>query len=217
MERAVTQKIVTILKKHYPEAKIALHFRSPMEMLAATILSAQCTDVRVNLVTKTLFNKYRTAADFARANLKVFEQEIRSTGFYRAKAKNIIAAAKKIMEEFGGKVPDSMEQLVQLPGVARKTANIVLFNSYGKIEGIAVDTHVRRLSQRLGMTQNQDPVKIEQDLMKLLPRKEWGRFSNLLIEHGRRICQARKPKCLDCPLQDLCPSKKVYYPNLRTQ
>src|SRR4030042_3036207 len=126
MERAVTQKIVTILKKHYPEAKIALHFRSPMEMLAATILSAQCTDVRVNLVTKTLFNKYRTAADFARANLKVFEQEIRSTGFYRAKAKNIIAAAKKIMEEFGGKVPDSMEQLVQLPGVARKTANIVL-------------------------------------------------------------------------------------------
>jgi endonuclease-3 len=176
------------------------------------MLSAQCTDARVNLVTKTLFKKYRTVEDYAKANIKTFEQEIRSTGFYHNKAKNIITTAQKILKDFNGKVPDSMEKLMQLPGVARKTANIVLFNGFRKVEGIAVDTHVRRLSQRLGLSKNDDPNKIEQDLMKLLDRKEWGRFSYLLIEHGRKICIAKKPKCLECILQNLCPSKKIFYP-----
>lgn len=205
-------KILTLLKKEYPRTKIALNFTNPLEILVSTMLSAQCTDTRVNLVTKTLFKKYRTVKDYAKANIKTFEQEIRSTGFYHNKAKNIITAAQKILKDFNGKVPDSMEKLIQLRGVARKTANIVLFNGFGKIEGIAVDTHVRRLSQRLGLSKNDDPNKIEQDLMKLLDRKEWGRFSYLLIEHGRKICIAKKPKCLECILQNLCPSKKVFYP-----
>lgn len=205
-------KILILLKKEYPKVKIALNFTNPLEILVSTILSAQCTDARVNLVTKTLFKKYRTVEDYAKANIKTFEQEIRSTGFYRNKAKNIIASTKKILKDFNGKVPDSMDKLIQLPGVARKTANIVLFNGFGKVEGIAVDTHVRRLSQRLGLSKNSDPDKIEQDLMKLLDRKEWGNFSHLLIEHGRKICIAKKPKCLECILQSLCPSKKVFYP-----
>lgn len=205
-------KILILLKKEYPKAKIALNFTNPLEILVSTILSAQCTDARVNLVTKTLFKKYMTVEDYAKANVKTFEQEIRSTGFYRNKAKNIIASAKKILKDFNGKVPDSMDKLIQLPGVARKTANIVLFNGFGKVEGIAVDTHVRRLSQRLGLSKNSDPDKIEQDLMKLLDRKEWRNFSHLLIEHGRKICIAKKPKCLECILQNLCPSKKIFYP-----
>jgi endonuclease-3 len=205
-------KILTVLKKEYPQAKIALNFTNPLEILVSTMLSAQCTDARVNLVTKTLFKKYRTVEDYAKANIKTFEQEIRSTGFYHNKAKNIITTAQKILKDFNGKVPDSMEKLMQLPGVARKTANIVLFNGFRKVEGIAVDTHVRRLSQRLGLSKNDDPNKIEQDLMKLLDRKEWGRFSYLLIEHGRKICIAKKPKCLECILQNLCPSKKIFYP-----
>ncbi len=205
-------KILTLLKKEYPDAKIALNFANPLEILVATVLSAQCTDERVNMVTKCLFKKYGKVQDYARANLKTFEQEIRSTGFYHNKAKNIISTAQKIINDFGGKMPDSMDKLLQLPGVARKTANIVLFNGFGKVEGIAVDTHVKRLSQRLGLTKNDDPNKIEQDLMKLLDKKEWGKFSYLLIDHGRKICDAKKPKCLECVLQKLCPSKKTFYP-----
>ncbi len=204
-------KILSLLKKEYPRAKIALNFSNPLEILVATVLSAQCTDERVNTVTESLFEKYRKVQDYAKANPKTFEQEIRSTGFYRNKAKSIISAAQKIVKDFGGKLPDRMDELLQLPGVARKTANIVLFNGFGKIEGIAVDTHVRRLSQRLGFTRNQDPDKIEKDLMKLLDKKEWGKFSYLLIDHGRKICDAKKPKCLECILQKLCPSRKDFY------
>jgi len=203
-------KILMLLEKEYPGAKIALNFSNPLEILVATVLSAQCTDERVNIVTKSLFKKYRKVEDYAKADLKTFEQEIRSTGFYRNKAKNIISAAQKIVKDFDGKVPDSMEKLMELPGVARKTANIVLFNGFGKVEGIAVDTHVRRLSQRLGLTKNEDPDKIEEDLMKILDRKKWGRFSYLLIDHGRKVCDAKKPKCLECILQSLCPSKKNF-------
>ena len=204
-------KILSLLKKEYPKAKIALNFSTPLEILVATVLSAQCTDARVNIVTKSLFKKYRKVQDYAKANLKTFEQEIRSTGFYRNKAKNIISTAQKIVKDFNSKLPDSMDKLIQLPGVARKTANIVLFNGFGKVEGIAVDTHVQRLSQRLGLTKNQDPQKIEQDLMKILDKKEWGKFSYLLIDHGRKVCDAKKPKCLECILQKLCPSKRSFY------
>ncbi|MFH1288463.1 MAG: endonuclease III [bacterium] len=209
MTRININKILMLLKKAYPKTKTALNFTSPLEILVSTILSAQCTDVRVNLVTKVLFKKYRKVEDFARADLKTFEQEIRSTGFYHNKAKNIIASCQKIMKEFGGKVPDTMEKLTQFPGVARKTANIVLSNGFGKIEGIAVDTHVQRLSQRLGFSKNDNPVKIEKDLMAILDKKEWGDFSNLLIEHGRKICAAKKPKHAECILKDLCPSKNI--------
>ena len=204
-------KILPLLKKEYPKAKIALNFSNPLEILVATVLSAQCTDERVNMVTKSLFKKYGKVQDYAKANLKTFEQEIRSTGFYRNKTKNIISAAQKIVKDFAGEIPDSMDKLLQLPGVARKTANIVLFNGFGKIEGIAVDTHVRRLSKRLGLTKNQDPDKIEQDLMKVMDKKNWGKFSYLLIDHGRKICDAKKPKCLECILQKLCPSRKDFY------
>ncbi len=204
-QRQRAAKILSILGKTYPRAKIALEFRSPLEILVATILSAQCTDKRVNIVTNSLFKKYKTIRDYAGADLKTFESEIRSTGFYKAKAKNIINAAKKIIEDFKGEVPATMEHLITLPGVARKTANIVLYSGFGKIEGIAVDTHVRRLSQRLGFSKTDDPVKIEKDLMVLFERKDWGRISFLLIDHGRAICIARKPKCPQCPLQRLCP------------
>ncbi len=204
-------KILSLLKKEYPKAKIALNFNNPLEILVATVLSAQCTDKRVNIVTKSLFKKYRKVQDYAKANSKTFEQEIRSTGFYHNKAKNIISTAQKIVKDFGGKLPDSMDKLLQLPGVARKTANIVLLNGFGKVDGITVDTHVRRLSQRLGLTKNQDPQKIEQDLMKILDKKEWGKFSYLLIDHGRKVCDAKKPKCLECILQKLCPSKRSFY------
>jgi len=212
MSEKTIDKILPLLKKEYPNAKVALNFTSPLEILVATVLSAQCTDERVNMVTKSLFQKYRKPEDYANANLKTFEKEIRSTGFYHNKAKNIISAAKKIVKDFGGKLPDSMDKLLQLPGVARKTANIVLFNGFGKVEGIAVDTHVRRLSQRLALTKNNDPDKIEQDLMKQLDRREWGKFSYLLIDHGRNVCDAKKPKCLECILQKFCPSKKEFYP-----
>jgi endonuclease-3 len=205
-------KILTLLKKEYPNAKIALNFSNPLEILVATVLSAQCTDKRVNMVTKSLFKKYRKVQDYAKADLKSFEQEIRSTGFYHNKAKNIISAAQKMVKNFDAKVPDSMDKLMELPGVARKTANIVLLNGFGKVEGIPVDTHVRRVSQRLGLSKNEDPDKIEQDLMKQLDREEWGKFSYLLIDHGRKICDAKKPKCLECILQKLCPSKKNFYP-----
>ena len=201
-----TARITTALKKIYPHAKTALHHRNPLQLLVATILSAQCTDVRVNIVTKDLFKKYKSAGDYAKARQEVFEQEIRTTGFYHNKAKNIIATAKKLIDDFGGKVPDNMEDLLSLPGVARKTANVVLGNAFGKNEGIAVDTHVRRLSQRLGLSKHKDPVKIEKDLMELVPRKDWAVFSHLLIFHGRRVCTARKPNCNECTVKRLCPS-----------
>lgn len=207
---APIKKILTRLKAKYPVARIALTFGNPLELLISTILSAQCTDARVNIVTQALFKKYRCVEDYAQANLKTFEQEIRSTGFYHNKAKNIVASAKKIMKDFHGKVPDTMERLVQLPGVARKTANVMLYSAFGKSEGIAVDTHVTRLSQRLGLTKNTDPVRIEQDLLAELPEKEWGAFSLRLIRHGRQTCLAKKPNCPACVLGDVCPSKKIF-------
>ncbi len=206
-------KILAILQKTYPHAKIALNFGNPLQILVATILSAQCTDARVNIVTKGLFKKYKTVKDYANVNIKTFENEIRSTGFYKNKARNIINTANKIITDYKGKVPSSMEELTKLPGVARKTANIVLYNGFGKIEGIAVDTHVRRLSQRLGFSKIDDPVRIENDLMNLFDKKNWAKISYLLIDHGRGICIARKPNCLQCPLEHLCPSKKTFYPN----
>ena len=186
---------------------------SSFELLVATILSAQCTDARVNLVTKSLFKKYKSIKDYASVDIRKFRQDIRSTGFYRNKAKNIINCAKKILEDFDGEVPQNMEELLQFPGVARKTANVVLYSAFGKNEGIAVDTHVNRLSQRLGLTKNSDPVKIEQDLMKQLDQKEWGAFSLRLIRHGRQTCMAKKPQCLKCMLKALCPSRKIFFPN----
>jgi len=204
-----TAKIIQLLKKEYPRPKIALDYSSPLEILVATILSAQCTDKRVNIITKTLFKKYKTVKDYANADLKEFEDEIRSTGFYHNKAKNIISTAKKIVSDFKGRVPSTMQGLVSLPGVARKTANIVLYNGFGKIEGIAVDTHVKRLSVRLGLSKCGDPVKIEQDLMELVPKKDWGQINLLLIDHGRSICDAKKPLHDKCVLYDLCPSRNI--------
>ena len=202
-----TAKITAALKKLYPRAKTALRHSNPLQLLVATILSAQCTDTRVNIVTKDLFKKYKTAGDYAKAGRKVFEQEIRTTGFYRNKAKNIIASAKKIIADFGGKVPDNMEDLLSLPGVARKTANVVLGNAFGKNEGIAVDTHVKRLAGRMGVSKHTDPVKIEKDLMELVPRPGWGVCSHLLIFHGRAVCGARKPNCPGCTINKLCSKK----------
>ncbi len=203
-ERA--EKILFLLKKKYPKAKTALAFGNPLELLVSTILSAQCTDVRVNIMTRELFKKYKSADDYASADVKKFEQQIHSTGFFRSKAKNIIASAKIISEKYGGKVPDTMEKTVALPGVARKTANIVLSGAYRKLEGIAVDTHVKRVSFRLGLTKNKDPAKIEQDLMKIIPKKDWWVFSNIIIFHGRETCDARRPFCSKCVLNKHCPS-----------
>jgi len=202
-------KIIKLLKKEYPKAKVALDFTNPLEILVATILSAQCTDKRVNIVTQLLFKKYKTVKHYAGVEPKVFENEIRSTGFYRNKAKNIINAAKKIIKDFNGKVPDTMQGLVTLPGVARKTANIVLTSAFGKVEGIAVDTHALRLSQRLGLSRYSDPVKVEYDLMKLIPKKDWGAVNFLLVGHGRAICGAKNPLHDKCVLFDLCPSRNI--------
>jgi endonuclease III len=208
--REAPVEIIARLKKEYPGARIALRHSNPMELLAATILSAQCTDARVNIVTKDLFKKYRTVRDYARADIKALEQDVRSTGFYHNKARNIKNSAGMILEKFGGKVPRTMEEILELPGVARKTANIVLGNAYGVVEGIAVDTHVRRCCQRLGLTRNEDPVKIERDLMKLVPRSEWFAFSYLIQSLGRDACPARKPECPRCVLNALCPTAKNY-------
>jgi endonuclease-3 len=199
-------KIVRTLGRVYGDAHCALVHSSALELLVATILSAQCTDVRVNQVTPSLFKKYRSARDFAEADLKDLEQEIRSTGFYRNKARSIQGAAKLIVEKFGGEVPSTMEELLELPGVARKTANVVLGTWFGKASGVVVDTHVHRLARRLQLTREDDPKKIERDLMQLLPIKEWINFSHRLIWHGRRICLARKPKCGECPIAAECPS-----------
>ena len=207
-------EIVAILRENYPESRTALRHEAPFQLLVATILSAQCTDARVNMVTPSLFGKYPTAAHFARAKQAILEKEIRSTGFFRNKARNIIGAAKHIVAEHGGNVPDTMEELVALPGVARKTANIVLSSAYGKAEGIAVDTHVRRLSRRLGLSAEEDPVKIERDLMAIVPKGDWLDFNHLLVNHGRAICRAKKPRCPDCPLKRLCPSATKFFPEL---
>jgi len=198
--------IIKILRRSYPKARTSLRHRSAFELLVSTILSAQCTDARVNKITPALFKKYKTPRDFACAGQSHLEKEVRSTGFYRNKAKNIIGASKKIVREFGGKVPDEMAKLTTLPGVARKTANIVLSASFHKAEGIAVDTHVKRLSGRLGLSKHSDPVKIEKDLVKIVPHRDWLDFNYILVEHGRKTCIARKPLCGECVLNKLCPS-----------
>lgn len=233
-DRARVQSIITILKKSYPNAKIILNYKNPWELLVAVILSAQCTDVVVNKVTQKLFTKYPTLDDYDLADLAEFEQEIKSTGFYHNKAKNILAAAKLIKEKFGGSVPNTMEEMLTIPGVARKTANVVLGNAYGVVEGIAVDTHVLRLSQRLRLVdldkiggkktltcvspersrridykKDTDPVKIEQQLMAVIPREDWFKTTYLLIDHGRAVCRAQNPDCSHCALNKLCPASRV--------
>lgn len=204
-------EIITILRKSYPRSRTALRFETPLQIMVATILAAQCTDEKVNQITPALFEKYRTAADFASARQAELEKQIRPTGFFRNKSRSIIGASKKIVENFGGEVPDNMEDLITLPGVARKTANIVLSSAFKKAEGIAVDTHVRRLSGRLGLSKQKDPEKIERDLMALVPRKDWLDFNYMLVNHGRKICQARKPLCPQCELKPLCPSAEDFY------
>lgn len=206
----LTAEIVTkTLNKEYPKAKIALTHHNSLQLLISVILSAQCTDARVNIVTKDLFKKYRKAEDYAYSDLDDLKQMIRSTGFYNAKARNIQNTCKIIVEKHNSKVPDTMDSLLELPGVARKTANIVLSNAFGKIEGIAVDTHVKRISYRLSLTKNTNPVKIEQDLMKLLPKNKWNYYTYLIIEHGRAVCKAPTPICSKCVLNKECPKSGV--------
>jgi endonuclease-3 len=202
-------RIVKVLSKTYPDAHVALRFSSPLEMLVATILSAQCTDEKVNEVTSSLFRKYRSAKDYLKVPEDELKADIKPTGFYNQKATSIREACRRIVEAYGGEVPDTMDDLVTLRGVARKTANIVLGNAFGIVEGIAVDTHVKRLANRLGFSAQSDPDKIEQDLMRLVPRKHWFGFTYVLIDHGRSICEARKPRCGECPVSDLCPSSQV--------
>ncbi len=202
-------EIVARLKRRFPEARCALDHRTALELLVATILSAQCTDARVNLVTKALFRKYGTAADYAAADPAAFEDEIRSTGFFRNKTKSVLGMARTLTERFGGEVPAAMDDLVSLPGVGRKTANVVLGTWFGRNEGVVVDTHVGRIARRLRLTRHQDAEKTERDLMKVVPREEWTSFSHLLIHHGRAICDARRPRCEICPVTDLCPSAEV--------
>ena len=204
---ARVKAILQRLDEAYPAATCALKHVNPFQLLISTILSAQCTDVRVNEVTATLFPKYPDAKAFAYANPAELEQEIRPTGFFRNKTKSIMGASKKIIEDFRGEVPQTMEQILTLPGVARKTANVVLGTGFGIASGVVVDTHVQRLSQRLDLTKNTDPKKIEQDLMKIIPQDRWILFSHQLIWHGRRVCQARKPRCIECNLERLCYSK----------
>ena len=207
-------EIIRILYSEYPESRTALNFQTPHQILVATILSAQCTDARVNLITPALFKKYGSVSDFARANSEELQEEIRSTGFFRNKSKHIILASRKIEEDFDGKVPDSMDALLTLPGVARKTANIVLTSGYGRAEGIAVDTHVKRLSRRLGLSQENNPDKIESDLLGLVPKKDWLDFNYVFVNHGRNVCQARKPRCPECMLKSLCPSAVEFFPDI---
>ncbi len=201
--RAILEK----LDEAYPAATCALKHENPFQLLVATILSAQCTDVRVNIVTPELFRKYPTPRDLAYANPRELEDEIRSTGFFRNKTKSLIGASKKLVEDFGGKVPQTMEEMLSLPGVARKTANVVLGTGYQIASGVVVDTHVQRVTQRLDLTKSTDPKKIEQDLMSVIPRDRWILFSHQIIWHGRKVCQARKPKCIECNLERICYSK----------
>jgi len=203
------KQIIARLEREYPDATCALHHASALELVVATILSAQCTDARVNMVTPALFAKYRTAKDYAAADPQVLEREIQSTGFFRNKTKSIIGMAQALVEHHGGEVPDTMEALTELPGVGRKTANVILGTWFKKNEGVVVDTHVQRLSRLLKLTKHDDPVKIERDLMDLLPRDKWTWWSHTLIQHGRQVCIARRPKCEDCVVNRLCPSSKV--------
>lgn len=198
-------KVVRRLSRTYPEATCSLRFSNPVELLVATILSAQCTDERVNRVTEDLFSKYRSAADFARAGLRQLERDIQSTGFFRNKAKSIKGSCRTLIEQYEGEVPRQLEQLVELPGVGRKTANVVLGTALGVTSGVAVDTHVGRISRRLGLSEQKNAEKVEQDLMQRIPRREWITLSHRMIQHGRRCCTARKPDCDQCPLADICP------------
>jgi endonuclease-3 len=200
-----TAKIIELLEKQYPNAKTALTYTNPLEILVATMLSAQTTDERVNIVTQKLFKKYHTPEDYANVDIKELEQDIHSTGFYHNKARNLQKCCQLLVEKYHSQVPKTMDELLELPGVARKTANIVLYNAYGKIEGIAVDTHVHRLSQRLGLTENEDANKIEKDLMLITPKEKWMELTDLLIFHGRQVCFARKPNCEGCVLNKICP------------
>src|SRR5713226_2316604 len=200
------REITTELRRLYPDAKCSLNYSNPLELLVATQLSAQCTDERVNMVTEPLFKKYRSVEDYATASQEELEQDIKSTGFYRNKAKNIRAACQRIITEYGGEVPRTMAGLLSLAGVARKTANVVLGNAFGIVEGFTVDTHVTRLSRRFGWTKHEDATKIEQDLMRIIPEKDWFDLSHMMIYHGRAICVARKPLCGQCSLAELCPS-----------
>ncbi len=206
VNRKNVQQIIQLLRKEYPGAKTALNFKTPIQMLVSTILSAQCTDARVNIVTPALFAKYKTVKDFADAKRSELEALIRSTGFYKNKTKNIQGAATMLVQKYHGELPRTLQEMVELPGIGRKTANVVLHNVYNVVEGVVVDTHVRRLSRRLGLTKQNDPVKIEQDLMKVIPRETWADFSNLLIDHGRAVCKAVKPNCEGCVLNKICPS-----------
>ena len=206
---ARTQKIISVLQRAYPNAHCELNFSSPLQLLVATILSAQCTDKRVNLVTAELFKKYRSAKDFAVAPMAEIEEVIKSTGFFRNKARNLKACCAALVEKFGGEVPRTMDELHALAGVGRKTANVVLGNAFGINVGVVVDTHVTRLSNRLGLTKEKDAVKIEQQLLQLVPQKDWTLFSHWLIWHGRRRCAARKPDCAKCEIKNLCPQTGV--------
>jgi endonuclease III len=207
--KARARKIIARLKREYPDATCALQHHNALELVVATILSAQCTDARVNMVTPQLFAKYRTAADYAAADPRVLETEIQSTGFFRNKTKSIIGMAQALVERHGGEVPQTMEELTALPGVGRKTANVILGTWFKKNEGVVVDTHVQRLTRLLGLTRQDDPVKIEQDLMEIVPHDDWTWFSHTLIHHGRGVCIARRPRCADCVLNRVCPSSLV--------
>nr|BBH95813.1 endonuclease III [Thermogemmatispora argillosa] len=198
--------VIAELRRLYPDAKCTLNFENPLQLLIAVQLSAQCTDERVNEVTAQLFRKYRTVEDFANADPEELEQDIKPTGFYRNKARNLRLTCQRLITDYGGEVPRSMEALLTLPGVARKTANVVLGNAFGIVEGFVVDTHVKRLARRLGWTQSEDPEQIERDLMRIVPREDWLDLSHLLIFHGRALCRARDPRCEECPLVPLCPS-----------
>ena len=209
-DAAPISEVIARLKREYPDADTELNWRNPLELLIATMLSAQTTDVRVNMVTETLFDKYRTAADYAGADPAELEEDIRPTGFFRNKARSLQGMARALLERHGGEVPRTMGELVALPGVGRKTANVVLGNAFGVDEGVVVDTHVRRVSGRLGLTEEKDPEKIERDLLRVVPEGERALFSHLLILHGRRVCKARKPLCPECVLNDVCPSAYYY-------
>ena len=204
--RARAAEIITLLRRDYPDARCSLDFTNALELLVATVLSAQCTDERVNIVTKTLFTKYRSAADYADAPIADLERDIKSTGFYRSKAKHVQEAARIIATRYGGDVPRTMEELTALPGVARKTANVVLGNAYGIVVGVVVDTHVGRLARRMGLTASEDPAQVEKDLMALYPQSDWLDLSHLLIYHGRAVCQARRPLCESCSSARICPT-----------
>ena len=208
-EKRRTRQIIRLLRKEYPDARCSLNYSNPLELLIATILSAQCTDERVNLVTATLFRKYRGPEDYYGVAPTELEQDIRSTGFFRNKTKSIQGACRIIVEQYKGRVPEDIDELLQLPGVARKTANVVLGNAFDIISGVVVDTHVARLSERLGLTTEKQPEKIELDLMELVPRKDWVHFSHLLIAHGRKVCKARLPLCGECVVEKLCPSSRL--------